>query len=88
MGEAPDLREQGDCPSPEACDQSCDQHEKDLSPNIDHLLRQVLVEALIADGVPAGDAEVVADETIALAKQRGADLRAKREVLPSGRDRE
>lgn len=29
MGEAPDLREQGDCPSPEACDQSCDQHEKD-----------------------------------------------------------
>ena len=29
MGEAPDLREQVDCPSPEACDRSCDQHEKE-----------------------------------------------------------
>lgn len=26
MGEAPDLREQEDCPSPEACDRACDQH--------------------------------------------------------------
>ena len=27
MGEAPDLREQEDCPSPDACAHSCDQHE-------------------------------------------------------------
>lgn len=28
MTEAPDIREQEDCPSPAACDARCDQHEK------------------------------------------------------------
>lgn len=33
-GEAPDLREQEDCPSPEACDSKCDQHDNVVRPTV------------------------------------------------------
>ena len=47
-------------------------------PDISTILRERLVESLLAEGILAGDAEVVADDVIAFARERGAELRARR----------
>lgn len=52
------------------------------APDISAILRARLIESLMEDGVLAGDAEVVADEVIAFARERGAQIRERRSVTP------
>ena len=78
MSEAPDLREQEDCPSPKACDQSCDQHEKERR-HWHGILSGQITRACLDNGMSEPDAvETAAVVLVKVIEQHGW------QVIPPG----